>query len=436
LSQHLAGETPAQAKEIREQVVQEASAAFQSRRRRHGLALCLSGGGYRAALYHLGALRRLDEVGALARVDTVSSVSGGSIIAAYLADRILSHFGPAGVPAAAVGPLFANWDNQFGSEFRKFARRHDIRTGPLLERLRPGNWLRPQCSVLALAALYERHLTGLRLADLPQRPHFVLCATDMVFGVNWVFERGRVGSWQAGYARTPAGWPLGRAVAASSCFPPLFPPLPVGLPADSFRRGAYRGPGRRSLLARVSLTDGGVYDNLGLEPVWKGHRTVLVSDGGGRLDYSWTANPVRRISRYASLVQSQAAALRTRWLGASLATGVFRGAYWGIAGSTAGPGGRNLPAGSLTYARRLAMSTIATVRTDLDRFTDAEVAVLENHGYLSAAAALAQHAPELLPAPAPAVSPPHETWMDEARVADALRDSSKRFSWRRWMGSR
>src|SRR3954452_20292285 len=56
--------------------------------RRRADALCLSGGGFRAALFHLGALRRLDELGVLARVDTVSSVSGGSILAAHLADRL------------------------------------------------------------------------------------------------------------------------------------------------------------------------------------------------------------------------------------------------------------------------------------------------------------------------------------------------------------
>ena len=43
------------------------------------LALCLSGGGFRAALFHLGALRRLNELGILSRVDTIASVSGGSI---------------------------------------------------------------------------------------------------------------------------------------------------------------------------------------------------------------------------------------------------------------------------------------------------------------------------------------------------------------------
>ena len=52
---------------------------------RKGIGLCLSGGGYRAALFHLGALRRLHEIGILEQVTHVSSVSGGSLIAAIWA---------------------------------------------------------------------------------------------------------------------------------------------------------------------------------------------------------------------------------------------------------------------------------------------------------------------------------------------------------------
>ncbi|MHC4915154.1 MAG: hypothetical protein ACYTGB_06645, partial [Planctomycetota bacterium] len=43
-----------------------------------GTALCLSGGGYRAMLFHLGAAWRLYETGDLAKLDRISSVSGGS----------------------------------------------------------------------------------------------------------------------------------------------------------------------------------------------------------------------------------------------------------------------------------------------------------------------------------------------------------------------
>ena len=57
--------------------------------RRSGIALCLSGGGFRAALFHLGALRRLNELGILARLKTITSVSGVSIMAALLASRVV-----------------------------------------------------------------------------------------------------------------------------------------------------------------------------------------------------------------------------------------------------------------------------------------------------------------------------------------------------------
>ena len=61
--------------------------------RREGVALCLSGGGFRSALFHLGALRRLFELGVLHEVALVSSVSGGSILSGFLADRIAGVLG-------------------------------------------------------------------------------------------------------------------------------------------------------------------------------------------------------------------------------------------------------------------------------------------------------------------------------------------------------
>ena len=49
-----------------------------------GMALCLSGGGYRAMVFHLGCLWRLNELGFLSRLSRISSVSGGSITAGQL----------------------------------------------------------------------------------------------------------------------------------------------------------------------------------------------------------------------------------------------------------------------------------------------------------------------------------------------------------------
>src|SRR5215213_8465239 len=51
----------------------------------NGSALCLSGGGYRAMVFHAGVLWRLYETDLLTSLKRISSVSGGSITAGVLA---------------------------------------------------------------------------------------------------------------------------------------------------------------------------------------------------------------------------------------------------------------------------------------------------------------------------------------------------------------
>ena len=77
-----------------------------------GIALCLSGGGYRAMLFHLGALWRINEVGLLQRLARISSVSTGSIVAGLLGLKWqVLRFDSAGVAAGfdaeVVAPLRA-----------------------------------------------------------------------------------------------------------------------------------------------------------------------------------------------------------------------------------------------------------------------------------------------------------------------------------------
>jgi NTE family protein len=211
-------------------------------------------------------------------------------------------------------------------------------------------------------------------------------------------------------------------VAASSCFPPVFEPLPVDLdPQDLVGGDAPPGPARDASIEGLRLTDGGIYNNMGLEPVWKDHAVVLVSDGGGIFQAGPDAGPIWRLERYVDVQSRQAAALRKRWLMSDFASGLLAGTYWGI-GSSTDHYGSAAPAG---YSPSLVRDRISTIRTDLDAFSDAEAAVLENHGYLLADAAINTHAPELIAAHAPPVVP-EPAWMNEARVREALRDSSRR----------
>jgi hypothetical protein len=86
-------------------------------------ALWLAGPGYRAALFHLGALTRLNELGLLSRTGTVGAVAGGAIPAAFLATRI-------GWPLHGAD---RDWPERIAEPLRGAARRN-FRARSLLRR--------------------------------------------------------------------------------------------------------------------------------------------------------------------------------------------------------------------------------------------------------------------------------------------------------------
>jgi len=240
----------------------------------------------------------------------------------------------------------------------------------------------------------------------------------MSYGVNWIFTKDRVGDWQLGYLRPAPDWPVARAVAASSCFPPVFSPLRLGLDPQALQGGrAPAGPRRDEAVAKLGLTASGVYDNMGLEPVWRTHQAVLVSNGGATFDFGPDKGLLWRLQRYTSIVSRQASGIRQRWLVARYRRGEVAGAYWGI-GNDAADYDR-----SDGYSPQLVDEIISQVRTDLDAFSEAEQAVLENHGYVLSDCAVRRYATDLvIPAAAP-FAIPNPGWLEEAKVRHALADS-------------
>jgi NTE family protein len=379
------------------------------------IALCLSGGGFRAALFHLGALRRLNELGVLSRINTIASVSGGSILAGHMATKLRPW------PENGVAIDADKWAKEFEQPFHEFVR-HDIRTWPILKRiLFPWNWCRPSTQVVALQACYAKRLTPFKLQDLHEQPRFIFCGTDVTFGVQWVFERDRIGSYQAGYVTPTPNWPLAQAVAASSCFPPIFAPMPIKLSSnETMRDGIDRV---RPKIAGEGVSDGGLYDNLGLQPVEK-CGTVLVSDGGAPFVAATPKDLFGRLNAYLEITGKQSGSLRKRQLIADYCDKRRAGAFWGISSAPS----KYEPQAS-GYSKELAETVVARVRTDMDAFSDGEIAVLANHGYLLADIAIEVHAPQLKTISAPKRIPFPE-YFDEAKARSALRHSHER----RWLG--
>lgn len=398
----------------RREAMEDSSSVLRTggRDERHGLALCLSGGGFRAALFHLGALRRLNELGILSDVDTISAVSGGSILAAHLVERLPEW--------PRKGEIVEDWEERVAQPFRDITSQN-FRTGPVFRRLLPWNWTRPESGINALARRYQKQITGARLGDLPDRPRYIFCATDMVRGRFWVFEKNGAGRFDTDLSPRPK-WPVARAVAASSCFPPVFAPMSVDLSPGPDKGGAGHARPAKGKADRSHLTDGGTYDNTGVEAVWEDHATILVSDGGGTFDTRWRSSWLWRLRRYPAIANARVRVVQKRWLFASFRADVFDGAIWGIDEPKWDQQDIDLPE---TYPRDLVEGVIAQIRTDLDAFSEAEQKVLENHGYLMAEAAVRALTPDLPHRDAP-VSVPYPEWMDPDRVRDALADSDQR----------
>jgi len=385
---------------------------------KHGIGLCLSGGGYRASLFHLGTVRRLHELGILTRPDfrTISSVSGGSITNAQLA---VTHPWPA--PGAA-------WEQKVAQPLRAFTEKN-IRTLPFLKSFLPGI-----ATIDGLVPHYDKFLNSRTLASIPIGLNFVFCATDLSFGTNFEFRQNTMGDWQLGHVQTPKDWPLAKAVAASACFPPLFNPMKMsGLGPFQDGNAEKTDPGKwRQAISDLRLTDGGNYDNMGLEPVWKHHQYVLASDAGGLFDFDSDKDLIWRIKRYQAVQETQSRYLRRRWLMASDAAGFLHAVYWAVSSAASS----YAPGSTIGYSKAFAREVIAEIRTDLDSFSDPEAAVLQNHGYFLAEAAIKAHAAALLPTTAPPLIPPFPDWSppnkSEVDIRLALKNSSKRTLLGRW----
>jgi len=412
------------------------------------LSIALSGGGYRAALFHLGALRRLREFGAVPRIKTYSCVSGGSILAAHLA-RV--HSVKSGLPTSPE-----DWMRFVEDPFIAFVRT-DIRTKPALVTWAwllcligafaffqtmlvlltlvyfSEYWVIPAvvAGLLALILLAVARIAwtkrGLGTETLARSyqvlnrgflsainqnvsaenaVHFIFCATDLVFGVAWKMTAEKIGSYKAGWGPTPQDFKVATAVAASSCFPPVFYPAPPHVPTHNLKGGDYEPEAeRKKWLSQISLTDGGVYDNLGIEPLWHARSrkpNMLVSDGGGPLPVTSEKFTIQLIQRYAGIMQNQAISLRKRMLIDKFNDNKIKGTYWGLTSvvesyreSAAWSQLVDPPSELPGYSADFVAKWISVIRTDLAFFSPEEVGILMNHGYSVANAAILVHRPDL-----------------------------------------
>jgi NTE family protein len=180
---------------------------------------------------------------------------------------------------------------------------------------------------------------------------------------------------------------VAEAVAASSAFPPVLSPVRI-----KFNPGDFSGePGplhRPPYTTEALLTDGGVYDNMGIETAWKRCRTILVSDAGGKMqpeeepDANWATHSLR----INSVIDNQVRSLRKRQVVSAFTGGVRKGAYWGM---WSDPG--KYPAPSQLSLPRDRADALARTPTRLAAMPDELQEKLINFGYGMAERAIRSH---------------------------------------------
>jgi predicted acylesterase/phospholipase RssA len=340
------------------------------------IGLALSGGGFRATLFHLGLVRFLRDADILPRVTHITSVSGGSIMAAHLAlnwdryngsteefdqassqlldfiqldvrNRVLRHF-PLG--------LLVRWPRRLLG----LSNRQLTRTG-LLERQ------------------YEKYLYGDKsLFELPESPELHILATNISEGCLCSFSRDGLWKMQQKAGRSQIEqirvglMTVSMAVAASSAFPGFFPPLEltgreVGARGGEFGQQAY--------------TDGGVFDNLGvrmfrwLTPLLTQDKAldgVLVSDVGKpfRVQTNRRAGGMIRTAVRASDILMDRV-----W---QLESENFQDTFGFVFARLTDVAG---PHEDTTALHPEVQRQTVNIRTDLDAFSPLEISCLIRHGY-------------------------------------------------------
>lgn len=398
------------------------------------LGLALSGGGFRASLYHIGVLAKLAELDLLRHVEVLSCVSGGSIVGAHyylelrrmfqvekkkdqnidrddyvrLIETLAEDF-TAGVQQNPRARILANpWANLkmiFFPSYSRTQRLGELYESLIYKRVKDGEGGKKRWLTDLYISPREKQDNFLPRRDNWARrckvPELVLNATTLNTGHNWQFTASWMGESPISidadvdandryrrmyYREAPKKYQkvrLGYAVSASSCVPGLFEPI--------IMKGLYPG-------TTVRLVDGGVYDNQGVATLLEQDCNVIIaSDATGQLNTEkdpggGMMKPLMRMN--STLMQrvrnAQYQDLKARKSSSVLKDFAYMHLKQGLDGKAVDwvdceeppqtPLKRNTIITPYEILKNI-QELLSGVRTDLDSFTDIEACALMTSGY-------------------------------------------------------
>lgn len=378
------------------------------------LGLALSGGGFRSAFFHVGILARLSELDLLRKVDVISSVSGGSIIAAYYYLKVKALLEKPRAPEASAPSRedYMRLVSEIEREFLTAVQKNMLlrtfldpqknarmladdmtsteRLAELLTRYFFQPIFKPQDPDAVSSQIPLRHIAIRPSAPLgPETrvPALIINATSMNTGHLWQFtaesvgeqpsiheirheslaflEKFRLDDERLTMEQRKILYPLtlGQAVAASCCVPGIFGPLQI--------RNLYRSGGKP---LTVRLVDGGLVDNQGLASLFAENCShIICSDASDILKFD-PHPPVRFLDAALRANDILMDRIRGKSLKELFSYGDGRFALFDM-------GDPDTRADIFPDDSEKIVQALTRIRTDLDSFTDREADILMYYGY-------------------------------------------------------
>ncbi|MDM8560139.1 patatin-like phospholipase family protein [Candidatus Parabeggiatoa sp. HSG14] len=338
------------------------------------IGLALSGGGFRASIFHMGVIRRLSELELLDKIDVISTVSGGSIVGAYY---VLNK---------------DKWDNikEIEAGFET-GLKADLRGRGLTMSwaYHPLRFVKTLSSTYSrtniMAEEYAKYFFGeKKLGELPNTPKLIINATSLNTGKIWKFQKELVGDDKFGFSPAP-NFPIKNAVAASSAVPGVFAPLILN---KRDLKEMKINPSYKNVNS-VNLCDGGVRDNLGLTSVFDEKCDyILCSDASQQLEdtISPSKYAVSVLLRSYNITMNAVKNLEIQLFSqeANKVNKFRQIAFVNLVDHT----DNGLP--------KTLVDQVVKIRTDLDNFSDDEIYTLIYHGYTLLDYRIKKYASDLL----------------------------------------
>ena len=251
------------------------------------IGLALSGGGVRAAVFHTGVLLRFAKSNLLEETVRISTVSGGSLL---------------------VGLIFSLNNHKWPS-----SEEYSKRIYPMIQSILTGADLFTPAVLLKTPLQYHRLLLhrshiletllekiwGVKgnLESLPDKPSWIINTTSLLTGKNWRFSREEMGDWKFGKHYSPP-FSIAKAISASASVPYVIGGHSFKLPQSGWHKTDPATSRKKHEVMpcaqKVKLWDGGAYENLGLEPLYKTDRgminckNILLIDASAPLDTNYS----------------------------------------------------------------------------------------------------------------------------------------------------